>query len=188
MSHEWYILRVPVNREDSSCEKLQARVKADALEHRIPRVIVPIERVAEVKAGKKKVVKRKIYPGYVLAYADLGDWGDAELPVQEEDQNVLFALRGVKGMRFLGGSMPPTPMLPEEIDPILSKMDETEDSPRMAVRIKRGDMVQIKEGPFEGFDGTVEEVLDDKGLLRISVVIFGRATSVEIEHWLVESI
>ena len=66
-------------------------------------------------------------------------------------------------------------------------MKETSDSPRMAVRVKSGDSVRIKEGPFEGFDGSVEEVLDDKGLLRISVTIFGRATSVEIEHWQVET-
>ncbi|MBT3340562.1 MAG: transcription termination/antitermination factor NusG [Planctomycetes bacterium] len=188
MSASWYILRVPVNREDSTGEKLTLRVKADGLEHRIPRVVVPAERVTEIKSGKKKVVRRKIYPGYILVNADLGDWGGEVLPVQEEDQNVWFALKSVRGIRFMGVDMPPAPMEPGEVEPILERMEETEDSPRMAIRIKRGDMVQIKEGPFEGFDGSVEEVLDDKGLLRIAVTIFGRATTVEIEHWLVDPI
>ena len=88
----------------------------------------------------------------------------------------------------MGADMPPAPMESGEVEPILQRMEETEDSPRMAIRIKRGDMVQIKEGPFEGFDGSVEDVLDDKGLLRIAVTIFGRATTIEIEHWLVDPI
>ena len=78
--------------------------------------------------------------------------------------------------------------VPDEVGGILAQMEETADSPRLAVRIKRGDMVRIKEGPFEGFDGSVEEIVDGKGLLRISVTIFGRSTSVEIEHWQVEPV
>ena len=79
-------------------------------------------------------------------------------------------------------------MTPDEVEGILSRMHESEDAPRMAVRIKRGDMVRITEGPFEGFDGSVEEVDETKGILHISVTIFGRATAVEIDHWQVEAV
>ena len=189
MGQEWYIVRVLTNREERVRDNLERRIKADKLEHRIEKVLVPVERVTEVKSGKKRVVNRKLYPGYLLLRADLGDWGGKDRPESEEDQKVWFALHETQGFGdFVGGQKPPAPMTPDEVQGILSQMEETADSPRMAVRIKRGDMVRIKEGPFEGFDGTVEELVDAKGLLRISVTIFGRSTSVEIEHWQVEPV
>lgn len=186
MGARWYVVRVPSGREETVRDKLSRRIKADSLEDRIPSVVVPVERVTEIKSGKKKVTNRKIYPGYLLVEADLGEEGNES----EEDQKVWFALHETPGFQdFVGGDgRHPTPMSDEEVASILGRMEESESTPRMAVRIKRGDMVRIKEGPFEGFDGTVEEVLDAKGLLRISVTIFGRATSVEIEHWQVEQV
>ena len=186
---EWYIVRVLTNREEGVRDKLVRRIKADKLEHRIPQVLVPIEKVTEVKSGKKRVVNRKLYPGYLLVQADLGDWGGSDRPAEDEDQKVWFALHETPGFGdFVGGQKPPAPMTEDEVQGILQQMEQTADSPRLAVRIKRGDMVRIKEGPFEGFDGTVEEIVDAKGLLRISVTIFGRSTSVEIEHWQVEPV
>jgi transcriptional antiterminator NusG len=186
MSHSWYVVRVHTGQEDKIRERMERRVKADGLEGRIPRIVVPVERVTEVKAGKKRVVSRKIYPGYLLLQADLGD------PAQEqtdEDKAVWFALHETPGFGdFVGGGEQPTPMSEDEVANILSRMEDSEAQPRMAVKIRTGDLVRIKEGPFEGFDGSVEEVLDSKGLLRISVTIFGRATSVEIEHWQVEPV
>ena len=189
MGLEWYIVRVLTNREDSVRENLERRVKADGLQERIPKVLVPVEKVTEVKNGKKRVVSRKLYPGYLLIQADLGDWDGNEKPHLEPDQKVWVALHESKGFGdFVGGQKPPAPMTPDEVDGILGRIEETATTPRMAVKIKRGDAVRIKEGPFEGFDGTVEEVVDGKGLLRISVTIFGRSTSVEIEHWQVEPV
>lgn len=186
---EWYIVRVLTNREEGVRDKLVRRIKADKLEHRIPQVLVPVEKVSEVKGGKKRVVSRKLYPGYLLVQADLGDWEGKDRPSKPEDQKVWFALHETPGFGdFVGGQKPPAPMTPEEVGGILAQMEETADTPRMAVRIKRGDQVRIKEGPFEGFDGSVEEIVDGKGLLRISVTIFGRSTSVEIEHWQVEPV
>ncbi|KAA3608244.1 MAG: transcription termination/antitermination factor NusG [Planctomycetota bacterium] len=186
MTTNWYVVRVPSGREESVRDKLSRRIKADGLENRIPQVVVPVERVTEFKNGKKKVTNRKIYPGYILIEADLGKPEEET----EEDQKVWFALHETPGFQDFvgGGGRTPTPMSDEEVDSILSRMEESESTPRMAFRIKLGDMVRIKEGPFEGFDGVVEEVLDAKGLLRISVTIFGRATSVEIEHWQVEPV
>jgi transcriptional antiterminator NusG len=182
---QWYVVRVLSGREETVRDNLIRRVKADGLEHRIPQVVVPVERVTEVKAGKKRVTSRKIYPGYLLLEAHLGDPHSDDL----EDQKVWYVLHETPGFGdFVGGRNQPSPMSDEEVRNILDRMSESAETPRMAVKIKRGDMVRIKEGPFEGFDGTVEEVLDTKGLLRISVTIFGRATSVEIEHWQVEPV
>lgn len=189
VSLDWYIVRVLTNREEGVRDKLVRRVKADKLEERIPQVLVPVEKVAEIKSGKKRVVSRKLYPGYLLIQADLGDWGGSDRPQEEDDQKVWFALHETQGFGdFVGGQKPPAPMTPDEVGGILAQMEETADTPRLAVRIKRGDMVRIKEGPFEGFDGSVEEIVGGKGLLRISVTIFGRSTSVEIEHWQVEPV
>jgi len=181
----WYVVRVLSGREDTVRDNLLKRVKAGGLEDRIPQVIVPVERVTEVKKGRKRVISRKIYPGYILLEADLGD----ESFEEERDKQVWYTLRETPGFGdFVGGRSHPAPMSDEEVKRILDRMQASEASPRMAVKIKRGDTVRIKEGPFEGFDGNVEEVLDGKGLLRISVTIFGRATSVEIEHWQVEPV
>lgn len=183
---EWYVVRVHTGQEDRIRDRLLRRVKADKLEHRIPQVLVPVERVTEVKAGKKRIVSRKVYPGYLLLQADLGP---ADGEQSEEDKAVWFALHETPGFGdFVGGGARPTPMAPEEVEAILARMQDSEVQPRLAVKIRPGDLVRIKEGPFEGFDGSVEEVLDSKGLLRISVTIFGRATSVEIEHWQVEPV
>ncbi len=189
MALEWYIARVLTNREEGVRDKLVRRIREAGLEHRIPQVLVPVEKVAQVRGGKKRVVSSKLYPGYLLIQADLGDWQGADKPQEEEDQKVWFALHETPGFGdFVGGQRPPAPMTEEEVQGILGRMEESEASPRLAVNIKRGDMVRIKEGPFEGFDGTVEEIVEGKGQLRVSLTIFGRATSVEIDHWQVEPI
>ena len=169
----WYVVRVLSGREETVRDSLQRRIKGEKLEHRIPQVLVPVERVTEVKGGKKRVTNRKIYPGYLLLEAKLGDKDSGE----EEDQKVWYTLHETPGFGdFVGGRNHPSPMSDEEVRSILDRMEASAESPRLAVKIKRNDMVRIKEGPFEGFDGSVEEVLDNKGLLRISVTIFGRAT------------
>lgn len=189
MALDWYIVRVLTNREEGVRDNLERRVKADDLGDRIPQVLVPVEKVTVVRNGKKRIVSRKLYPGYLLIQAELGDWDGNEKPHLLDDQKVWFALHETKGFGdFVGGQKPPAPMTPDEVDGILGRIEETATTPRMAVKIKRGDAVRIKEGPFEGFDGTVEEVVAGKGLLRISVTIFGRSTSVEIEHWQVEPV
>ncbi len=187
MSMNWYVVRVHTGQEDKIRDRLVKRVKADGIEDRIPEILVPVERITEVKNGKKRVSARKIYPGYLMLRCDLGKRGSEE--ETEEDRKVWFALHETPGFGdFVGGGEEPVPMSAEEVETIRSRMEESETAPRLAVRIKPGDMVRIKEGPFEGFDGTVEEVLGTKGQLRISVTIFGRATSVQIEHWQVEPV
>ena len=187
MAKEWYIVRVLTNREEWVRDNIVRSVKAAALEEKIPQVLVPAEKISEVKSGKKKVVTRKMFPGYLVLEADLGDWDGFDVPQTEEDQKVWFTLHESKGFGdFVGGQKPPIPMTADEIKEIQDRVNATEESPRMAVKIKRGDSVRINKGPFEGFDGTVEEIDSARGQLTISVTIFGRSTSVQIDHWDVE--
>ena len=186
MALSWYVIRVPTNQEDKVRERLVRRVKEDGIHERIPQVLVPVERVTEIKSGKKKVKSHKIYPGYLLLQADLGHLNPADK--DDMDRRVWYALRETRGVGdFVGGGAEPVPMSEEEVETIISRMEESETAPRLSMKIKVGDLVRITEGPFEGFEGSVEEVVDGKGSLRISVTIFGRATSVEIRHWQVET-
>ena len=186
MTLSWYVIRVPTNQEDKVRERLVRRVQEDGIQERIPQVLVPIERITEIRSGKKKVTNHKIYPGYLLLQANLGNLVLAEK--DDVDRKVWFALRETRGVGdFVGGGAEPVPMSEEEVENIISRMKESESAPRFSMKIKVGDLVRITEGPFEGFEGSVEEVVDGKGSLRISVTIFGRATSVEIRHWQVES-
>ena len=97
MALEWYIVRVLTNSEDRVRDNLDRRIKADGLEGRMPQVLVPVEKVTEISNGKKRVVSRKLYPGYLLLQADLGDWEGADRPGKPEDQAVWFALHETQG-------------------------------------------------------------------------------------------
>jgi len=184
VTHRWYVIRVQAGREERIRENLLRRLKAEALEDRITQVLVPFERVTEIKNGKKRVTQRKIYPGYLMIEAELDDAQD------ERTQRVRGVLRETPGFGdFVGGrSDKPVPMGDEEVRKILGQMERSEESPRLAIGFQKGDTVKVKEGPFEGFDGSVEEVNTQKGTVRVIVTIFGRATSVELEYWQVEPV
>lgn len=179
----WYVVRVPSGREEKVAERLRQRVKSAGIEERVPQVIVPVERITEVKEGSKRIVSRKIYPGYIMLEAELGEQSSAE----ELDKTVWFTLHETQGFGdFVGGRDNPTPMSDAEVQDIQQRMAASEENPRPAIKMRRGDSVQIKEGPFVGFEGVVEDVNEDKNMVRVSVTIFGRATSVEIQYWHVE--
>ncbi len=178
-SKRWYVLRVQSNKEDSVREKLEKKVKAEGMEELIPRVLVPTEKVTEIKGGKKRVTQRKLYPGYVMV----------EMILTEESQHFV---RGVSGVGdFVGPTAKtPVPLTSQEVDKILGDAKKTaEDSqPKVHISFSPGDSVKIKEGPFQNFDGIVEEVIPDKGLVKVVVTIFGRPTPVELEYWQMESV
>ena len=176
MAHQWYFLRVQVGREERIRESMMKRVKQAGLEGNVPEVIVPTETVADHRGGKRRIQKKKLYPGYLMVRMDLTD-------------GVWFALRETPGFGdFVGSHSQPTPMSPDEVENVLSRMDSSREQPKMAVQFNRGDRVKIKQGPFENIDGVVEEVHPDKGTLEVSVTIFGRATPVSLGYWEVELI
>ena len=176
MALNWYVLRVQSGREDRICENLQKRVKAAALEASIPRVLVPTETVSEIKNGKKRNYRRKIYPGYLLVQMDITD-------------EVWFVTRETSGIGdFIGAHGKPAPMEPHEVDKLLAEMERTQEKPKVKIQFVKGESVKIKEGPFESFEGIVDEVFPEKGLVKVVVTIFGRPTPVELEYWQVEAI
>ena len=176
MAHEWYFLRVQVGREDRIRESMMKRLKQADLDQFVPELIVPTETVADHRGGKRRIQKKKLYPGYLMVKMELND-------------DVWFAIRETPGFGdFVGSHSQPTPMSPDEVENVLGRMDESQEQPKMAVTYNKGDRVKIKQGPFENIDGVVEEVHPEKGTLEVSVTIFGRATPVSLGYWEVELI
>ncbi len=176
MALKWYIVRVQVGREDRIRQRLLLRIKQSGLEDKVPEVLLPVETITDIKSGKKRVVKRKLFPGYLMLQMDL-------------DDDVWFVLKETNGFGdFVGARGKPVPMTDEEISRILGTMEESREKPKLSVQFDKGDRVKIKQGHFENFDGIVDEVNLEKGLVKVIVTIFGRATPVELEYWEVEPI
>jgi transcriptional antiterminator NusG len=175
----WYILKVQSNRENSICDALQRRVAVAGMEHFFGEIIVPTEDVAEYKNGKRRVVKRKLYPGYIVVNMDLND----------ESWMLVRETPGIGD--FAGAAGKPTPMLPEEVERIVRAAHPEEagsEQIKTAIPFKLGDRVRIKEGTFENFDGDVEGLDEANGRVTVMINIFGRSTPVELEHWQVEPV
>ena len=175
----WYILKVQSNRESSICDALQRRVAVSGMETNFGEIIVPTEDVAEYKNGKRRVVKRKLYPGYIVVNMNL-------------DEESWVLVRETPGIGdFAGAAGKPTPMLSEEVERIVRAAhpeEDNDDQIKTAIPFKLGDRVRIKEGTFENFDGDVEGVDEANGRVTVMINIFGRSTPVELEHWQVEPV
>jgi transcriptional antiterminator NusG len=182
MSKKWYVLRVQSNREDKVRRSLEDHVKLKGLEHLISRVVVPSEKVSVIKGGKKRITERKIYPGYVMAEVEVDENG--QIP-----SDVWFLIRETPGAGdFIGSEQMPVPMAEYEVEKILSEAVVKEEVPKSRIEFNEGDKVRVKEGPFENFDGIIEEVFPASGRVKIILMVFGRPTPVELEYWQVESI
>lgn len=169
---QWYILKVQSNREESIKEGLLRRVKRAGLDHFFGEVIIPTEKVTEFRGGKKKVVKRKLYPGYLVVQMELND-------------DTWFLVRETAGIGdFTGAAGRPAPMLPHEVERILMKEEERhEKAPTLKIAFKPGDQVKINEGTFENFEGEVASIDETNGRVTVMINIFGRSTPVELEYW-----
>jgi transcriptional antiterminator NusG len=174
---DWYILKVQSNREDSIREGLLRRVAIAGLDDYFGNVIVPTEKVTEFKGGKKRVTKRKLYPGYLVV----------QMAINED---TWFLVRETPGIGdFTGAAGTPTPMLPHEVSRILAKQEEkTDEAPKLKIAFSQGDRVKINEGTFENFEGEVDTIDEQNGRVTVMINIFGRSTPVELEYWQVESI
>jgi len=176
MTLQWYVLRVASGHEDRVRRQLEARVKAKGFEERIPRILVPVETVTEMRGGKRRNVKRKLYPGYVLVECDL-------------DEETRILIRETPGVGdFIGSHGKPEPMAQEEVDRLLGQVTTSTEKPKLKIEFTVGDKVKIKEGPFENYDGTVTEVDSKKGVLKVTINVFNRPTPVELGYWQVEGI
>ncbi|MCP4194687.1 MAG: transcription termination/antitermination factor NusG [Planctomycetaceae bacterium] len=178
MKMDWYILKVQSNREKSICDGLKRRVAVAGLDDFFGDILVPTEDVAEFKNGKRRVVKRKLYPGYIVVHMAIND-------------DTWFLVRETPGIGdFTGAAGKPTPMLKHEVERIVKSVRPTDEAEpiKTAIPFKVGDRVRIKEGTFENFEGDVDVIDEANGRVTVMINIFGRSTPVELEHWQIEAV
>ena len=177
---QWYALHVLSGQESNVEKHMRSRLKAEELGDYIREIVIPTERVSEVKRGKKTETVRKLYPGYVFVNMYLLD---AEKKLVDKTWYFVKETPGVIG--FADGDKP-IPMRPSEVEGMLSQMREKEEKVVPKVSYSVGDRVRVGEGPFESQEGVIEEVDEARGRVRVAVSIFGRSAPVELEFWQVE--
>ncbi|UWQ14717.1 transcription termination/antitermination protein NusG [Aliiroseovarius sp. M344] len=170
MAKRWYSVSVLSNFEKKIAEQIKTSVEEKGLGEEIDEVLVPTEEVIEVRRGKKVTTERRFMPGYVLVHMEMSD----------EGYHLITSINRVTG--FLGPQGRPMPMRDAEVNAILNRVEEGVDAPRTLIHFEVGEKVAVTDGPFEGFDGMVEDVDDDNQRLKVTVSIFGRATPVELEY------
>lgn len=175
---EWYVIKVANGREDTLSRKVEKTLSLRGLDGYVRNIVVPKQKISEIKDGKKRVREHKLYQGYFFMECQL---------VEE----IWYLLRDIQGVgSFVGGGLgdKPMPMTPDEVRKLRDMIEqrESEAPPELKIDVKKNDTVKVKDGPFENFEGIVEEVHPKTGKLRVMVTIFGRETPVELEYWQVE--
>jgi len=173
VEHRWYAIQTTSGHENKVRSLIQRKIDADTHppeERSIRQALVPTQEAVEIKNGKKVTVERKIYPGYVLVEMVM-------------NQDTLHTINGIQGViKFVGHDRFPMALRPEEVNRLLGIAEAEEAAPKEEIPFLIGQAVAITEGPFTDFNGTVEEVMADKGKVRVSVSLFGRPTSVELDY------
>jgi transcriptional antiterminator NusG len=177
MAMRWYVVQTFSQYENAVKRALEERIQRDGMQDRFGEILVPSEEVVEMRDGVRRKSERKFFPGYVLVQIDMND----------EAWHLVRSVPRVLG--FIGGTPDrPAPISDKEAEAILSRMREGAEKPRPKVLFEVGEMVRICDGPFNDFNGTVEEVDYEKNRLRVAVSIFGRSTPVELEFGQVEKV
>ena len=171
----WYIVHAYSGMEKAVERNIAERVMRAAMQEKFGRVLVPTEEVVEIKNGQRKTTERRLFPGYVFV----------EMIMDDDTWHLVKHTNKVTG--FVGGAKNrPVPISEDEVQKIVSQMQEGTDKPRHKVEFMVGEMVRVKEGPFTDFNGSVEDVNYEKSRVRVSVMIFGRSTPVELEFSQIE--
>ncbi|HXG44672.1 MAG TPA: transcription termination/antitermination protein NusG [Gemmatimonadales bacterium] len=174
MDYRWYAIQTTAGHENKVRNLIAQRIAQDPRpddQKLIRQALVPTQEVVEIKGGKKVTVERKLYPGYVLV----------EMVMNQESLHVINSIQGV--IKFVGAGKFPQPLRQDEVNRLLGIVEEVaEAEPKEEIPFMVGQVVEITEGPFSDFSGTVEEVLPDKGKVKVSVSLFGRPTSVELDY------
>lgn len=173
MEYRWFAIQVTAGHENKVKGLLERRIADDPRaqdEKLVRQVLVPVQEAIEIKNGKKQVVERKLYPGYVLV----------ETTMSQEAQHVVNSVQGV--IKFVGTGRMPLALRQEEVNRLLGVEEQADTGPKEEIPFLIGQAVEITDGPFSDFSGTVEEVLADKGKVKVSVSLFGRPTTVELDY------
>ncbi|HCP81041.1 MAG TPA: transcription termination/antitermination protein NusG [Octadecabacter sp.] len=169
MAQRWYSVSVLSNFEKKIAETIRTTAEEQGLADQISEVLVPTEEVIEIRRGKKVTAERRFMPGYVLVHMEMSD----------EGYHLINSINRVTG--FLGPQGRPMPMRDAEVQQILGRVEEGQEAPRTLIHFEIGEKIKVNDGPFEDFDGMVEEVDEDNQRLKVTVSIFGRETPVELE-------
>lgn len=171
----WYVLKVQSNRERTIRDNLVRRLRQEGLDEFFGEIVIPTEKVVETKGGKKRVVEHKLYPGYLMVQMVLND-------------DTWYLVRTTGGVGdFTGAAGKPIPMREEEIQRMLGVEQSRKEEPaKVKVDFEVGDMVKIKDGPFDTFQGTIHAIDEANGKITVLIEIFGRSTPVDLEYWQVE--
>ncbi|MDD4910258.1 MAG: transcription termination/antitermination protein NusG [Candidatus Omnitrophica bacterium] len=173
---KWYVVHTQTGTEDKVKASLEGRIAGAGMSELVSQILIPTEKVSEIRSGKRRISERKFFPGYILVEMELND-----------DTYFLFKTTpGVTG--FIGLGKKPSALPEAEVEGILKRSQDTQVKPSPKIVFEKGEQVRVTDGPFVNFNGTIDEVHPDKGKLKVNVMIFGRATPVELEYWQVEKI
>jgi transcriptional antiterminator NusG len=179
---DWFVLRVASNKESSVQNTLLRKIQIENMTHLVGRILVPTEKVKTIKGGKTKIKEEKLYAGYVFVEMRLEP--DGRIP-----QDVFFLIKETTGVGdFIGTAGRPTAMAEHEVEKMLRDSQPATDEPTIRLSFQKGEHVIIKEGPFENYEGSVDELFPEKGMVRVLVTIFGRQAPVDLEEWMISKV
>jgi len=179
---QWYVLRVAANKELAVKESLEQKVKTADLSDAVGRIEVPVERIKRIRGNKQTVYQRKLYPGYV--FMEMEPTEDRRVP-----EKTWFMIKETSGVGdFIGADGIPTPMRDTDVAKMLLEARKPEEAPSIKVEFEKGDQIKVREGAFENFEGTVDSIDPERGVVKVIVTIFGRSTPLDIEYWQIEKI
>ena len=176
MAKHWYVVHTKTGYEDRVKIALERLIKQKAKEDLISQIMIPTEKVSEVKGGKKRILQRKFFPGYILI----------EMELTDDTWHVIKRTAGVSG--FIKSGSRPVPLREEEVKAILKRAESAKEKPMPKVMFEKGEGIRVTNGPFMNFTGAIEETYPSKGKLKAVISIFGRTTPVELEYWQVEKL
>jgi transcriptional antiterminator NusG len=175
-SPRWYVVQVQAGAEKKVAEEIKEQAAQKNLESQVVNVLVPSESVIEMRRGEKTQVEKNFFPGYILI----------QMVLTDDTWHLISQTAKVKG--FLGGKGKPTPVSQGEVDRILGQVENQKVKPKHSIRYDIGDQIRVTDGPFVTFTGVIEEVDDERERLKVSVMIFGRSTPVDLEFSQVERV
>lgn len=177
---KWYVLRVQSNKEMQVKDALEQRVRMESLDDIVGRIEVPVETVKRIRGSKQTVHKRKLYPGYVFMEMESGENGRVQ-------DRAWFMIKETSGVGdFISTEGIPTPMRDTDVAKMLLEAERPEEAPSIKVEFEKGDQIKIREGAFENFEGVVDSIDPERGIVKVIVTIFGRSTPLDIEYWQIE--